>query len=186
MHSGTAISAAKMNRETTLQLGSRPHTAESATAQARELQELARWMDSVFQIPVLKLRFGLDALLGLLPGGGDIGAALVSIYILSVANRYGISRITIMRMALNIALDMLVGAIPIAGDIFDAYWKANQRNVALLRRHIEATPTASLTLRRHDRWFIAVVVVALCILLISSVAVAYVALAWLIGAFRGP
>src|SRR5687768_13015032 len=124
-----------MNRNNTLQHDSGANTLDGATTQAPELEQLARWMDSVFEIPILKLRFGLDALLGLLPGGGDVGAALVSVYILSAANRYGVSRITILRMAVNIALDIIVGSIPIAGDLFDAYWKSNQRNVALLRRH---------------------------------------------------
>jgi Domain of unknown function (DUF4112) len=153
-------------------------------AQAHELERLARWMDSVFEIPVLGLRFGLDALLGLLPGGGDVGAALVSIYILNAANRYGISRVTMIRMALNIALDLVIGAIPIVGDVFDAYWKANQRNVALLRRHLDATKATSRKLRRADRLFVAAIIITLCVLLIGSVALAYVALLWFIGVIQ--
>ena len=78
----------------------------------------------------------------------------MSIYILNAANRHGVPRITILRMALNVAIDMLVGSIPIVGDLFDAYWKSNQRNVALLQRHLHATPSMSPTLRRADRWFV--------------------------------
>lgn len=168
-----------------LQSESQPKASDARNAQARELELLAHWMDTVFEIPVLKLRFGLDALLGLLPFGGDVGAALVSIYILSAANRYGIPRITVLRMALNIALDFLVGSIPIVGDLFDVYWKSNQRNMALFRRHLAASPSASTKLRRADRWFVAAVVAVLCLVLIGSVALAYVAIAWLIGALRG-
>jgi hypothetical protein len=174
-----------MNRNITLQHDSQPNTLDTTTTQARELERLARWMDSVFEIPFLKLRFGLDAILGLLPGGGDVGAALVSVYILSAANRYGIPRITILRMALNIALDFVVGSIPIAGDLFDAYWKSNDRNVALLRRHLNATPTTARKLRRADHWFIAIVIVALGLLLVASLALAYFAVAWLISALSG-
>ena len=173
-----------MTRTKTLQNDSRPSSARGADTQARELEQLARWMDSVFEIPFLKLRFGLDALLGLLPGGGDVGAALVSIYILTAANRYGVSRITIIRMALNIALDMLIGAVPIAGDLFDAYWKSNQRNVALLRRHLDATPTATSKLRRADRWFVALVIMSLCVLFVACLVLAYLAINWLVAAMR--
>jgi hypothetical protein len=161
-----------------------PKASDSRGAQARELELLAHWMDTVFEIPVLKLRFGLDALLGLLPGGGDVGTSLVSIYILSAANRYGIPRITVLRMALNIALDFLVGSIPILGDLFDVYWKSNQRNMALLRRYLDAPPSTSTKLRRADRWFVAAIVVALCLLLIGSLAVTYLIVAWLIQAIR--
>jgi hypothetical protein len=165
-----------------LQSDSQPTSARNE--QARELELLAHWMDTVFEIPILKLRFGLDALLGLLPGGGDVGAALVSMYILSAANRYGIPRVTVLRMALNIALDILVGSIPIVGDLFDLYWKSNQRNTALLRRHLNAPPSTSKKLRRADRWFVAAIVVTLCLLLIGSLAVAYLTVAWLMDAIR--
>jgi hypothetical protein len=158
--------------------------SNARSAQARELELLAHWMDTVFEIPLLKLRFGLDALLGLLPGGGDVGAALVSIYILSAANRYGIPRIAVLRMALNIALDFVVGSIPIVGDLFDVYWKSNQRNMELIRRHLAAPPSTSTKLRWADRWFVAAVVVTLCLVLIGSLAVAYFAVAWLMEAVR--
>jgi hypothetical protein len=171
-----------MNRNSTLQYDSRPSIVETDATQARELERLARWMDSIFEIPFLKLRFGLDAILGLLPGGGDVAASLVSIYILSAANRYGIPRVAVMRMALNVALDMVLGSIPIAGDLFDVYWKSNQRNIALLRRHLDATPTAAPKLRRADRWFIAAIVIALGLLLVGSLALLYVVAAWLLSA----
>jgi hypothetical protein len=174
-----------MNRNDTLQLDSRPDTLGTDAKQARGLEQLARWMDSVFEIPFLKLRFGLDAILGLLPGGGDVGAALVSVYILSAANRHGVPRATILRMALNIALDFMVGSIPIAGDLFDVYWKSNQRNVALLQRHLSATPTTAPKMRRADRWFIAAVIAALGLLLVASLALAYIAVAWLISTLSG-
>jgi hypothetical protein len=141
-------------------------------------------MDSVFEIPILKLRLGLDALFGLLPGGGDVGSALVSVYILSAATRHGISRITILRMALNIALEIVLGSIPIAGDLFDVYWKSNERNVALLRRHLASEPAGARNLRRADRIFVATIVVSLCLLFAASMVVAYLFVSWLIAALR--
>jgi hypothetical protein len=161
---------------------SQPKASDAHSSQARELELLAHWMDTVFEIPVLKLRFGLDALLGLLPGGGDVGTALVSLYILSASNRYGLPRITVARMALNIALDFLVGSIPVMGDLFDVYWKSNQRNMALLRRHLNAPLSTTPKLRRADRWFVTAIIASLCLLLIGSLTVAYLAIAWLIDA----
>jgi len=162
-----------------LESESRPKASDARDSQARELELLAHWMDTVFEIPVLKLRFGLDALLGLLPGGGDVGAALASIYILGAANRYGIPRITVLRMALNIALDVLIGAIPVVGDLFDVYWKSNQRNVAILRKHLTATSSTAPGLRRADSWFVTAIIVVLCLLIVSSLVFTYFAISWI-------
>jgi hypothetical protein len=155
------------------------------SAQAADLERLARWMDSVFEIPVLGIRFGLDALLGLLPGGGDVATSLVSIYIVSAATRHGVPRITLARMALNIALDLIIGAIPVVGDIFDAYWKSNQRNVSLLRRHLIASPASARKLRAADRWFVAGLVLLLIVVLIGSITITYFVIAWLLATLRG-
>jgi hypothetical protein len=145
-----------------------------------DLERLAHWMDSVFRIPGLGLRFGLDALLGLLPGAGDVASSVVSIYIFTAANRYGVPRITIVRMALNIAIDLIVGALPVVGDLFDAYWKSNQRNVELLRRHAGASPAAIGKLRTADRVFVGALVLLLCALVVASLVLAYLVVTWLI------
>ena len=105
---------------------------------AKDLERLAHWLDSVFEIPGIRLRFGIDALLGLLPGVGDTASALASIYILQAATKFGVSRITIARMTVNIIVDLLVGAFPIVGDIFDVYWKANRQE-----RRIAPPPSQS-------------------------------------------
>jgi hypothetical protein len=167
----------------------RPHVktpAEAHDPQALEadLERLAHWMDSVFRIPGLGLRFGLDALLGLLPGAGDIASSIVSIYIFTAANRYGVPRITVVRMALNIVIDLTIGALPFVGDLFDAYWKSNQRNVALLRRHAAANPAAAGKIRRADRVFVAALVVILLLLVVASVTLTYFIVAWFVGATK--
>src|SRR5262245_34695474 len=79
--------------------------AQDATA-SRDIESLARWMDTVFEIPVLGLHFGLDAILGLLPGAGDFATSAASIYILTSAQRYGVTRAMLARMALNIMIDL--------------------------------------------------------------------------------
>lgn len=110
----------------------------SPTERLREidrLETLAYWLDSRFRVPGTDVRFGLDALAGLIPGIGDGTTALFSIYIVIQARRLGVPFSLRARMAINIAIDLLIGAIPLVGDIFDAGFKANLRNVALLREH---------------------------------------------------
>ena len=92
-------------------------------------------LDAAFQVPGTKFRFGLDAIIGLIPGAGDIGTAFFSVMILLHAFRLKIPKVVIGRMLLNSALDMIAGTVPIVGDLFDAGYKANLRNMALLERH---------------------------------------------------
>jgi len=99
------------------------------------LENLAHWLDSRFRIPGTDIRFGLDAVAGLLPGIGDGGTALLSFYIVHQARRIGAPLPLRIRMTGNIVLDLLTGAIPLVGDLFDLGFKANRRNVALLREH---------------------------------------------------
>jgi Domain of unknown function (DUF4112) len=155
-------------------------TAGSDAELSPELELLARWTDTVFRIPGLNIRFGLDAILGLIPGAGDIVTSLASLYILSAANRYNVPRITLARMATNILLDTLVGAIPLVGDLFDVYWKSNRRNVDLLRRHMSAAPAAEKSLQRRDRWFVIAVIAGLVVLMIAAGAAAFWILSWIV------
>jgi hypothetical protein len=98
----------------------------------RRLGRLAWLLDSAFVLPGTRFRFGLDALIGLIPGLGDALGVVISSYIIREAARVGAPPSVLVRMALNVAVEGIVGLIPIAGDVFDAAWKANQRNVALL------------------------------------------------------
>lgn len=144
-----------------------------------ELELIARWMDSVFQIPGVGVRFGLDSLLGLIPGLGDAATSLVSLYILQAAQRRGVSRLTMTRMAFNIIADFAVGSIPLVGDVFDVYWKANQWNVELLRQHVADNPTEKRHLRRSDWLFFAGMIVLVILSLVGSMTIAYLLLTWL-------
>ena len=164
-----------------------PTTPQSAADEqlpqlAPELELLARWMDGVFRVPGVGWRFGLDAILGLLPGVGDTASSVASLYILTAAHRYGVTRATLLRMALNVALDATVGALPLVGDIFDVYWKSNQRNVALLNRHMLAAPSEQEKLQRSDRWFVALLITLLALLMIGSIVVAAMLFTWLLAA----
>lgn len=103
----------------------------------RRLDGLALLMDSAVTIPGTKVTMGLDALLGLVPVVGDIVTTAISSYILFEARRLGASKLTLARMAGNVAIDGVVGAIPIVGDVFDVTFRANRRNMAILRAHLE-------------------------------------------------
>ena len=99
------------------------------------LRKWATLLDAAFRVPGTTFRFGLDAVVGLIPGAGDIGTAFFSVMILLHAVRLKVPKVVIGRMLLNAALDMLAGTVPLIGDLFDAGYKANLRNMGLLERH---------------------------------------------------
>ena len=101
------------------------------------IDALATLMDTAFLIPGTQIRFGLDALIGLVPGIGDAVTTLISLYIVSEARALGAPPLLIARMVANVALDGFVGAIPLAGDAFDVAFRTNRRNMALLRAHLD-------------------------------------------------
>jgi NAD/NADP transhydrogenase beta subunit len=100
------------------------------------LDLLAHVLDDWFRIPGTSIRFGLDGIIGLVPGLGDILAGLASCIIVVAAWFRGVPYVTLLRMVVNLGLDVMIGAIPILGDAFDIAWKANRRNYALLARHL--------------------------------------------------
>jgi hypothetical protein len=106
----------------------------------RRLRRIARLMDSEFRVPLLGLRFGADAILGLVPGIGDALSGLIGAYLIYEAHRLGIPRPALLRMILNVAFDTAVGAIPVAGDIWDFFFRSNNRNMQILARHVGGLP----------------------------------------------
>jgi Domain of unknown function (DUF4112) len=148
-----------------------------------ELEALAYWMDSAFEVPGLRIRFGLDAIIGLIPGLGDLITSLISLYILAAARRYGVPRATLLRMAFNIGVDTVVGAVPFAGDAFDVFWKANKMNVGLLRRHVLATPEQQRNARRNDTLFIGLLIAGLLALMAVLAVGFYVVAQWAVSRF---
>jgi hypothetical protein len=100
----------------------------------KRLDLLARLLDDAFQLPGTRYRIGWDGLIGLIPGVGDTATALLSAYIVWEAKRLGVPKWTLARMLANIGFDILSGAVPVLGDLFDFAWKANRRNLELLHR----------------------------------------------------
>ena len=100
------------------------------------LEALARLLDGAFAIPGTNQRVGLDAIIGLVPVLGSAATAVVSAYIIMEARRLGLPRWKVARMIGNLALDSMVGSIPIAGNVFDVFFRSNQRNVRILLDHL--------------------------------------------------
>lgn len=103
----------------------------------RRLERLANLLDSAIVIPGTGFRIGIDPILGLFPGGGDVVGAALSGYIVYESWRLGVPAAGLLRMVANVIADTALGAVPLAGDLFDAYWKANLRNIAILRAHLQ-------------------------------------------------
>lgn len=112
------------------------------------LRALAQLFEQAFRIPGTRIRFGLDALFGLIPGVGDIAGGLVAVYALRVARNLGAPPVVQMHMLMNIALDALIGMIPLLGDIFDFVFEAQTRNLALLERWLDSPDRQSRRSRR--------------------------------------
>jgi hypothetical protein len=135
-------------------------------------------MDEGIGLPGTRFRIGLDPIIGLLPGLGDAAGAALSIWILVVAVRRGASRVTLVRIATTIALDALLGAIPLVGDVFDFAWKANLRSVALLERHLSDPVEA----RRADGLFLTLLLGALLLLCAGLIAGGALLTVWIVRA----
>ena len=129
------------------------------------LDDLARYLDGLFRIPGTGWRFGLDALIGLIPNVGDTLTSVASFYILVAGVRYGVPKITLLRMAFNIGLDYVVGSIPFIGDAFDFFWKANKQNMDLNRERATGRDKGTTS----DYVFIFVIIGVLILLLIGSI-----------------
>lgn len=102
------------------------------------MRSLSRFLDSAVRIPGTQRRIGADAIVGLLPVAGDAAGALVSLYILYRAVLLGVPVRTLVRMCVNLLVDVAVGSIPVVGDVFDVTWKANERNVDLVERFLDS------------------------------------------------
>jgi len=112
------------------------------------IEQLADLLDNAIRIPGTPWRFGLDPILGLMPGLGDAIGAVASSWILIEAARFGVSSAVLLRMLYNVAIDTALGTVPGAGDLFDFVWKSDSKNLALLRRHLEQPDRTSRASRR--------------------------------------
>ena len=139
------------------------------------LDLLAHILDDWFRIPGTSVRFGIDGIIGLVPGLGDVLTGLASCIIVIAAWFRGVPYIALLRMVVNLGIDVLIGAIPILGDAFDIAWKANRRNYELMTRHLRQP-------RKHtwkDYAFLGAIVIALLAVFAIPVLVVLWIFAWL-------
>ncbi len=106
----------------------------------RRLSGIARLMDTAIRVPGTGIRFGADSVMGLVPVIGDAGGALIGLYIVNEARRMGVSTDKLAQMLGNIAVDSLVGSVPLFGDLFDVYFKSHRRNVDMIMQHFGVHP----------------------------------------------
>jgi hypothetical protein len=106
-------------------------------ANLNRIRKFSRLMDTAFRIPGTGFRFGIDPIIGLIPGAGDLVSTAFSAYIIFLAARFRLPNKVLTQMIFNIALEAAVGAVPLVGDLFDAYYKSNIRNLALLEQHLD-------------------------------------------------
>lgn len=156
--------------------GDRSYAATNQSVERARL--LARALDSAVRIPGTNVRFGLDALLGLVPGLGDVTGAAMGGYLVLLGSRMGVPKPVLARMVMNVALDTIAGVIPVAGDLFDVAWKANTRNMALLERYIEK-PVAT---GKSSSAMVIALIATLVVLAIGGIALAVIVVRWLLGA----
>jgi hypothetical protein len=174
---------AMKEREVQLERARRP--AEAVEIE-RSLDQLSRWMDGLFRIPGVGWRFGLDAIVGLVPGVGDLATTGVSFYILAAAVRYRVPKITLLRMGLNIGIDYLFGSVPVVGDLFDAWWKSNQMNVELLKKRATVSAHEARSGRLSDWLFLLLIILVLLGLLVGSLALAFFILRFVAANLQSP
>ncbi len=155
------------------------HTVDDdAHLRLRRLRSLAWVLDNSIPLPG-GFRIGLDAIIGLVPGIGDVMGAVFSLFILNEARLLGAPRSVLLRMAGNILIETVIGAIPVVGDLFDAGFKANARNIALLDRY-QLDPVGST---RSSRWFVAGFTLSLLLLVAAIVALPILVVVAIVRAF---
>lgn len=145
------------------------------------LRSISKLLDNAIAIPGTKFRFGLDPILGLLPGGGDTITGGISAYIVVEAARMGVPREILGKMVGNILIDSFAGTIPVIGDLFDVGWKSNAKNIELLEKHLDLTefdegnrPNPTLS----DRLFIAGLILLLILIVVGFATIAFFTVTW--------
>ena len=139
-----------------------PGLSSARPVEVEESLERLSWiLDDLFRVPILGWRVGLDAIVGLIPGVGDTATTLASLYILGSAVRYGVPKVTLLRMGLNLGVDYVLGSVPLVGDVFDAWWKSNQMNIDLLRKRATVSGSEAREGKVSDWLFVGLIMLLL-------------------------
>ena len=138
-----------------------------------KLRRVSRLLDNAITIPGTKISFGLDPILGLLPGGGDTITGGIAAYIVVEAARMGVPREILYKMVTNILIDSFAGTVPVVGDLFDVGWKANVKNIELLEKHLDVAESA-----KSDRLFIFGLILLLTLIVLGFAAITFFTVTW--------
>ena len=144
------------------------------TSRMQALRTWQRLLDNAFRVPGTSIRFGWDPIVGLIPWAGDVLTALFSCALIVQAHQLRVPKIVQLRMLMNVGIDVLVGIVPLVGDIADVFWKSNARNMALIERHAAQPQRAT----PGDWIFVAGILTAILLIAMIPVAVMY----WLLHA----
>lgn len=167
-------------KEDDLSLDTRNAGKPTRTIEIEESLDRLGWiLDDLFRIPVLGWRIGLDAIVGLIPGVGDTATTVASLYVLGSAVRYRVPKVTLLRMGLNLGIDYALGSLPLVGDFFDAWWKSNQKNIALLRQRATVSASEAREGRISDWLFVGMIMMFLVLLAIGAALISFYLLATL-------
>ena len=141
----------------------------------QRLRNLSFWLDSAIGIPGTRFRIGLDPIIGLLPGGGDTAGLLLSSYIVLEAARMGVSKSVLTQMAFNIVMETIAGTVPVVGDLFDATWKSNVRNIRLVEEHLKLP----VPQRSSNHGYAIFLIIGLILVFLVCIALSIMLLRWI-------
>ncbi len=162
------------------------HSIDAKASTVRRLRRLSYLLDNAIPIPGTRYRVGLDPILGLLPGAGDFLGTALSAYIVLEAARIGLPRASLIQMVTNIIFETVLGSVPVLGDVVDATWKANTKNLALVEEHLDVPQSNVPQSRQRTDWlFLALLLVALLFVVVVMAAISVMILRWLLGAITG-
>jgi hypothetical protein len=154
---------------------------KSHTASLRRIRQISHLLDNAIPIPGTRYRIGLDPILGLIPGGGDLVGSIFSGYVVFKSAQMGVPQEVLVKMAANIVFDTVAGTVPVAGDLLDVAWKANVKNIELLDAHL-GSPVPS---KKADWLFVAALLLGLMLIIGGMIFLSFMLFGWLFQVFTG-
>ncbi|MEG4013408.1 MULTISPECIES: DUF4112 domain-containing protein [unclassified Microcoleus] len=154
---------------------------KSQTASLRRLRQISHLLDNAIPIPGTRYRIGLDPILGLIPGGGDLVGSIFAGYVVFKSAQMGVPQETLIKMAANIVFDTVAGTVPVAGDLLDVAWKANVKNIELLDAHLGSPEPG----KKADWLFVAALLLGLTLIIGGVIFLSVMLLGWLFQVFTG-
>jgi Domain of unknown function (DUF4112) len=156
-----------------------PHKSQAASL--RRLRRISHLLDNAIPIPGTKYRIGLDPILGLIPGGGDLIGSIFAGYVVFKSAQMGVPRETLVQMATNIVFDTVAGTVPVAGDLFDVAWKANVKNIELLDAHLGSPEPG----KKADWLFVVALLLGLMLIVGGIIFLSVTLLGWVFRVITG-